>query len=376
MIKALYALSGDPITYGHIDIIKRASKAFDKLIVAIGINPQKQYLFTLEERANMARHSLLNFKNVEVKAFEGLLVDFAYENNVDIIVKGVRSGQDFTYEQNLYLMGESQRLGIDTFMLFAKPELAHISSSAVKELQCDQGLIQDYVTAYVKECLEKKLSKQYIVGLTGEIGVGKSYIGQQLVALAKQAGYPAHNIELDDLSRQIQEDLTEEKYDVVRQEIIQTFGQGVARADGRIDRKALGEIVFADRQKLDKLNHIMRTPILVRLRKELKNKQGLILLNAALLAESQMTDLSNYNLILVKAKDNIQRQRLMDRGLTQEQIDRRLASQYDFAQKQALIKQEIKDQQHGQLWVIDNSTDKQPDLQALWRELKKLIPQK
>ena len=89
-----------------------------------------------------------------------------------------------------------------------------------------------------------------------------------------------------------------------------------------------------------------------------------------------MTDLSNYNLILVKAKDNIQRQRLMDRGLTQEQIDRRLASQYDFAQKQALIKQEIKDQQHGQLWVIDNSTDKQPDLQALWRELKKLIPQK
>ena len=67
-------------------------------------------------------------------------------------------------------MGESQRLGIETFLLFTKPELSHISSSAVKEIQKDQGLIQDYVSPYVKQCLEKKLSKQYIVGLTGEIG--------------------------------------------------------------------------------------------------------------------------------------------------------------------------------------------------------------
>ena len=86
MTRALYALSGDPITHGHLDVIKRAAKAFDQLIVAIGINPLKNYLFTLEERKEMAQRSLAQYKNVKVLSFTGLLVDFAYENNVDFII--------------------------------------------------------------------------------------------------------------------------------------------------------------------------------------------------------------------------------------------------------------------------------------------------
>lgn len=371
MTRALYALSGDPITHGHLDIITRAVKAFDQLIVAIGVNRLKNYLFTLEEREEMARRSLVNLKNVKVMSFTGLLVDFAYENNVDVIVKGVRTNQDFEYEQNLHLMGESQRLGIDTFLLFTKPELSHISSSAVKEIQKDQGLIQDYVSPYVKQCLEKKLSKQYIVGLTGEIGSGKSYVGEQLVQLAKKDKISAHNIELDLLAQQIQEDLSEEKYELVRQEIIKNFGQEVAKKDGRIDRKALGEIVFADSEKLNKLNKIMRTPILVRLRKELKNKEGLIILNAALLAETQMMDLSNFNLILLDVNEQTQAQRLIKRGLSQEQIKRRLASQYDFAKKKKIIEQAISDHQYGRLFILDNSVDdNKQGIADLWQELK------
>jgi len=371
MTRALYALSGDPITHGHLDIITRAAKAFDQLIVAIGVNRLKNYLFTLEEREEMARRSLVNLKNVKVMSFTGLLVDFAYENNVDVIVKGVRTNQDFEYEQNLHLMGESQRLGIDTFLLFTKPELSHISSSAVKEIQKDQGLIQDYVSPYVKQCLEKKLSKQYIVGLTGEIGSGKSYVGEQLVQLAKKDKISAHNIELDLLAQQIQEDLSEEKYELVRQEIIKNFGQEVAKKDGRIDRKALGEIVFADSEKLNKLNKIMRTPILVRLRKELKNKEGLIILNAALLAETQMMDLSNFNLILLDVNEQTQAQRLIKRGLSQEQIKRRLASQYDFAKKKKIIEQAIRDHQYGRLFILDNSVDdNKQGIADLWHELK------
>ena len=371
MTRALYALSGDPITHGHLDIITRAAKAFDQLIVAIGVNRLKNYLFTLEEREEMARRSLVNLKNVKVMSFTGLLVDFAYENNVDVIVKGVRTNQDFEYEQNLHLMGESQRLGIDTFLLFTKPELSHISSSAVKEIQKDQGLIQDYVSPYVKQCLEKKLSKQYIVGLTGEIGSGKSYVGEQLVQLAKKDKISAHNIELDLLAQQIQEDLSEEKYELVRQEIIKNFGQEVAKKDGRIDRKALGEIVFADSEKLNKLNKIMRTPILVRLRKELKNKEGLIILNAALLAETQMMDLSNFNLILLDVNEQTQAQRLIKRGLSQEQIKRRLVSQYDFAKKKKIIEQAISDHQYGRLFILDNSVDdNKQGIADLWQELK------
>ncbi len=372
MTRALYALSGDPITHGHLDIITRAAKAFDQLIVAIGVNRLKNYLFSLEEREEMARRSLVNLKNVKVVSFTGLLVDFAYENNVDVIVKGVRTNQDFEYEHNLHLMSESQRLGIDTFLLFTKPELSHISSSAVKEIQKDQGLIQDYVSPYVKQCLEKKLSKQYIVGLTGEIGSGKSYVGEQLVQLAKKDNILAHNIELDLLTQQIQEDLSEEKYELVRQEIIENFGQEVAKKDGRIDRKALGEIVFADSEKLNKLNKIMHTPILVRLRKELKNKEGLIILNAALLAETKMMDLSNYNLILLNVNEKTQERRLIKRGLNQEQIKRRLASQYDFAKKKKIIEQAISDHQHGQLFILENSRDdNQQKIATLWQDLKK-----
>ncbi len=369
MKSAIYAFSGDPITFGHLDIIERSAAVFDRVVVAIGVNPAKKYLFSLEERTEMARRSLLAFQNVEVKSFTGMLVDFAYENNIDVIVKGVRSSKDFEYEQSLHSLGDSQRLGIDTFVLFTKPSLAHISSSAVKDIQKEQGLIQDYVPPYVKQCLEAKLSGQYIVGLTGEIGSGKSYVGEQLVALAHKSGLKAHNVELDRLSWQIQEDLQEEKYALVRRQITDAFGAEVANADGSINRKVLGEIVFADSAKLARLNEIMATPILVRLRRELQGKQGLILLNAALLVEAEMSQLANYNMILLSVSEKVQQARLLDRGLSLEQIKRRLASQYDFAHKKKHLEAAIAKHGQGQLWVVNNDQASEAELAKLLRDV-------
>ncbi|AKM81412.1 MAG: Pantetheine-phosphate adenylyltransferase [Candidatus Pacebacteria bacterium GW2011_GWF2_38_9] len=369
MKSAIYAFSGDPITFGHLDVIQRAAAVFDRLVVAIGLNPAKKYLFSQEKRTEMARRSLLTLKNVEVKSFQGMLVDFAYENNIDVIVKGVRSAQDFEYEQSLHSLGESQKLGIDTFILFAKPSLAHISSSAVKEIQQEQGLIQDYVPSYVKQCVEAKLSEQFIVGLTGEIGVGKSYLGQKMVALAQKMGLEAHNIELDHLSWQIQSDLKEEKYEVVRKKIIDTFGAEIANNDGSINRKILGEIVFANQKKLDKLNEIMETPILVRLRRELKNKKGLIFLNAALLVEAQMSQLSNYNTILLGVDEKTQQERLLERGLNKEQIKRRLKSQYDFANKKKNLQKEIEMSKQGKLWTLNKKNVTGEEMKKLLNEL-------
>lgn len=365
MKSAIYAFSGDPITFGHLDIIKRAVAVFDRLVVAIGVNPSKKYLFSLEERTEMARRSLLNLTNVEVKSFSGMLVDFAYENNINVIVKGVRSSNDFEYELSLHNLGESQKLGIDTFILFAKPSLAHISSSAVKDIQKEQGLIQDYVPPYVKQCVEAKLSGQYIIGLTGEIGAGKSYVGQKLVELAKTMNLEAHNIELDHLSWQIQDDLKEEKYEVVRKQIVDTFGAEVGNADGSINRKALGEIVFADQKKLERLNEIMDTPILVRLRRELKDKKGLIFLNASLLAEAGMGQLSNYNMILLSVDEVTQEKRLLSRDLDKEQIKRRLKSQYDFAHKKEQLEKEIEVNRQGKLWVLENQVDNDSEIKEM-----------
>jgi pantetheine-phosphate adenylyltransferase len=369
MKSAIYAFSGDPITFGHLDIINRAAAVFDRLVVAIGVNPSKKYLFSLEERTEMARRSLLNLKNVEVKSFSGMLVDFAYENNINVIVKGVRSSNDFEYEMSLHNLGESQKLGIDTFILFAKPSLAHISSSAVKDIQKEQGLIQDYVPPYVKQCVEAKLSGQCIIGLTGEIGAGKSYVGDKLVELTHKLKLEAHNIELDRLSWQIQDDLKEEKYAVVRKQIIDTFGAEVSNADGSINRKALGEIVFADQKKLNRLNEIMDTPILVRLRRELKDKKGLIFLNASLLVEAEMSQLSNYNMILLSVDEAIQEKRLLDRDLDKEQIKRRLKSQYDFAHKKEQLEKEIEENKQGKLWLLNNKDASDLEIKQLLQDI-------
>lgn len=354
MSKAIYAFSGDPITFGHLNIIQRAAKIFEQVIVAIGVNPSKSYMFNLEERTAMAKTALASLSNVQVVSFQGLLVDFAYEMGAQVIVKGVRSTADFDYEQSLHQMGDSQKLNIDTVLFFADPKLAHISSSAVKQIQQEQGLIHDYVPLNVKQALEKQMSKQYIVGVTGEIGAGKSYVCEQLMTLAKQANLPVYHLDMDEITHEILASLSEPVYQQVREAIVKVFGEQIKTDDGFINRKALGEIVFNDPAKLEQLNQIMYQPLLVRLRRALYQKEGLILLNAALLIESGITELCNNNLILVKTSKALQQQRLQERGLSAEQINRRLESAYSYEQKKEKLLRQIQLDHHGQLWEVNN----------------------
>ncbi|OGO84459.1 MAG: hypothetical protein A2Y22_05480 [Clostridiales bacterium GWD2_32_59] len=371
MNKAVYAFSGDPITYGHIDIIKRAAKIFDEIIVAIGVNPDKSYVFSLEERLDMAEKSLSMYKNVKVMAFRGLLVDFAYENNASVIIRGIRDTGDFGYEKLLYLASESQKLGIETCPFFAKQDLVHISSSTVKALQKEQGLIHEYVSIYVKKCVEEKMSGQFIVGVTGEIGSGKSYISDMLKTIAKKQGIEVHNIELDNIGHEILEELKEEKYIKIREEIVNTFGKEVQNIDGTINRKVLGNIVFEDAGKLNKLNSIMNTPILVRLRRKLYDKKGIILVNAALIAEAEMTYICNNNIIFINANKETQSARLKDRGYSDEQINHRIKSQYDSSEKQVKIEEIIKKDNYGNMWIIDNSYNlAEKDIEGLLLDIR------
>jgi pantetheine-phosphate adenylyltransferase len=362
MKTALYAFSGDPITFGHIDIIRRAASAFDRLIVAIGVNPDKQYTFSLEERESMARHVLAGLANVTVTSFRGLLVDFAYENGAGYIVKGVRNAADFDYEMTLHQMGESQRLGIDTVILMTRPELGHISSSAVRALQKEHGLIHEFVPLHVKQCIERKLSGQFILGVTGEIGAGKTWFCNRLVALGKVRGIEVHNIELDHIGHQITNTLTEPQYRLVREKIAGTFGSRVMDPDGFINRKILGEAVFNDPAALEKLNGIMLQPILVRLRREIYGLRGLILINAALTAESGISHLSNNHVVLVKTGRDRQKTRLLERGMKEDQLDRRLASQYSTGEKREILLKSIARDNQGKLWEFDNDENTEGDL--------------
>ena len=355
MAIAMYAFSGDPITYGHIDIIRRAAAVFDRLLVGIGVNPRKGYLFSLEERTEMARLCLKNLPNVTVTSFSGLLVDYAYENGVSVVVKGVRNPEDFNYENVLHQVGESQKLGIDTHILFARPELGHVSSGAVKEIQRNQGSIHEYVPLLVKQRLEERLSGQYVVGLAGEMGSGKSHICNALVSLG--IDIPVHNIELDHIAHTVLSELCEPAYQQVRERIAKTFGKNLLDKRGFVNRKALGEIVFNDAEQLRELNQMMYRPITVRLRREMMGKKGLILINAALLVETDMTHLCNNNVVLVHVDEDAQKRRLTQRDLTDDQIRTRVACQYNYEQKKTRLREIIARDDHGQVWTIDNSDD-------------------
>jgi pantetheine-phosphate adenylyltransferase/dephospho-CoA kinase len=355
MTTAMYAFSGDPITYGHVDIVKRASRAFGEVVVGIGINPDKKYSFTIEERLDMAKRALFKIANVRVVMFHGLLVDYAKENTVDVIVKGVRDATDFNYEMLLHNIGETQRQGIDTFLLPARKELVHISSSAVKALQKEQGLVHEFVPLYVKQKLEERIAGQYVLGVIGTIGSGKSYLAEKFVESGTRIGIEVHNIDLDRIGHHILGTLEEPYYKKVREEVVKEFGKGVMQCNGFINRKALGEIIFNDKRALKILDAILYEPMLLRLRKEMYGKKGIIVLNGALLAEVNWTYLCNNNVVLVKCDRDSQVRRLRSRGLTDEQIGKRVGSQYGSEMKKEILESRIREDYQGNLIEVENS---------------------
>jgi len=352
-MKVLYPLSADPITNGHLDIIKRASRLYEQVVVAIAQNLNKKYTFELWERLQMVEMAIKvkGFTNVEVVSYKGLTVDFAWENTISTIIKGVRNIDDYKNEVNQYLVSSSQNLGIELVPFFGHKDKMHISSSAVKELVLNQGMVEKYVPLPIKERLEQKLLGQKIIGLTGEAGAGKSYLGQKLAELGQKLKVSVHHIELDRLGHQILESLGEPRYQLIRKQIKQEFGLKTQK----IDRKILSEIVFNCPQKIKTLNQLMHKAIAVRLRRCIFGKRGLIILDGALLAEADILQYCNNHIILIKAKPEIQAQRLSKRGLDCEQIQRRISSQYSFEDKKAKILKQIQADNFGQIFEFKSS---------------------
>jgi len=130
--------SFDPITIGHYDIIKRALQTFDKVIVAIGHNSQKKYLFSLDERTNFINGLFNDEPKVECKTYQGLTVNFCKQLDIKFIVRGLRSSADFEYEKSIALL--NQAIGeVETVFFLSRPEYSHISSSLVREILANNG---------------------------------------------------------------------------------------------------------------------------------------------------------------------------------------------------------------------------------------------
>lgn len=148
--------SFDPLTYGHVDIVRRAARLFDTVIVCVAHNPRKQGLFTVEERLDILQREFADVNNVEIDSFSGLLVDYCTRVHAKAVVKGIRSNQDYEYE--LPMSHVNKRLsGIDTIFLPTSPELNFISSSLVKEVVRFGGDVTDFVPPSVLEKLLERM---------------------------------------------------------------------------------------------------------------------------------------------------------------------------------------------------------------------------
>jgi len=158
-VVAAYTGTFDPITYGHIDVVERAARMFSKLIVAIAFSEAKRPLFLLEDRIELARASVSHLPNVEVQGFRGLVVDFAVEHDVSVVVRGVRNVTDFDVEKQMAVMNRHLAAHVDTVMLAPSPTYAHISSTLVREIARMGGSVEGLVHPQVARELEQAVKR-------------------------------------------------------------------------------------------------------------------------------------------------------------------------------------------------------------------------
>lgn len=157
---AVYPGSFDPVTNGHEDIIKRAAKVFDELIVVVLVNPDKKGLFDIEERVNLIKKVIEPYDNVKVESFSGLLINFMKEKQAKVIIKGLRVVSDFEYEFQMALMNNKLDPSIETVFMMTSAQYSYLSSSSVKQVAlfggCIKGLVSDKIVGDVIKKISRK----------------------------------------------------------------------------------------------------------------------------------------------------------------------------------------------------------------------------
>ena len=159
--RALYTGSFDPMTNGHLDIITRSSKMFDELVVGVIVNPNKNPLFTREERVEMIQEVTSDLENVRVDSFEGLLADYVNRNHFDAVVRGLRATSDFEYEIQMAQMNACLfDKGIESVFLMTSPRYSFISSSMIKEVVSLNGCVDGLVPEHIMDRIKAKFSRR------------------------------------------------------------------------------------------------------------------------------------------------------------------------------------------------------------------------
>jgi len=156
---AVYPGTFDPITNGHIDIINRGLRIFDKIIVTVAVNPGKTPLFSLEERIEMIEQSIGNVENVEVAQFQGLIAEYLKSVNAIAMIRGLRAISDFEFEFQMSLMNRKLNEDVETVFLMPAQEYIHLNSTLIKEVSSFNGDITEYVPKNVEDKLNEKFGR-------------------------------------------------------------------------------------------------------------------------------------------------------------------------------------------------------------------------
>ncbi len=156
-VRTVYPGTFDPITRGHEDLVRRAAGIFDQVVVAIAANPNKAPLFSIDERVELARGVLEDLPNVSIQGYHGLTVEFAKNNNIGVIIRGLRAVSDFEFEFQLANMGRHIAPGVETMFLTPKEHFTFISSTLVREIATLGGDVSQFVHPLVEAAFRRKL---------------------------------------------------------------------------------------------------------------------------------------------------------------------------------------------------------------------------
>ena len=154
---AIYPGSFDPVTYGHIDLIKRATKIFSKVIVAVAVNMQKKPLFDLDERLEMIKASTKGIKGIQIETFDGLVIDYARQKKINVLIRGLRMISDFEYELQMALTNRRLAGDVETIFLMPSEGYSFLSSTLIKEAASFGADISTFVPKFVAKRIKEKL---------------------------------------------------------------------------------------------------------------------------------------------------------------------------------------------------------------------------
>lgn len=158
--RAVYPGTFDPITYGHVDIVRRAAKVFDEVIVAVAHNPQKEPLLPFAERIKIVKDAVSGIKNVRVDSFEGLSVKYVKSKNIQIILRGLRMISDFEYEFQMALTNRNLDKTIETIFMMPSEEYSFVSSKLIKEAAALGADLSKFIPAYAEKALKKYIKRE------------------------------------------------------------------------------------------------------------------------------------------------------------------------------------------------------------------------